>query len=259
MFSSLSVYCFGQNISVFYELSFRSDSIHKKQSYVLDISNQKSIFRTVLRKSSDSMISKTGLGLGYNANPFYELYFKKDLSNFFFKKVIVLPINRDKFFVKIIDRLDWNILPETMTIASFNCQKAEAKYGDRIWTAWFTKDITIPEGPYYFHGLPGLIIKIEDSIKDFVFSATEIKNMSENSFYELDSGLEIGWKQYQKLFKEFFENPYSSVKTKGMKVVKDNGNGGYQEINYRERTDELQRMLMRNNNPIELNHKIEYK
>lgn len=259
LFFFINGYTFGQNLSVSYEFSLSNDTIHKKQNYVLDILNQKSIFRTVLRKSSDSMISKTGLGLGYNADPFYELYFVKDLNNSVFKKPIVLPINRDKFFVKIYDKLDWKILQETTTISNYNCQKAEVKYGDRIWTAWFTKDISIQEGPYYFYGLPGLILRIEDSNKNFIFYATEIKKLAENSFYELDNGIEIDWKQYEKLFKEFYENPYSSIKTKGMKVVKDNGSGGYQEINYRERTREIQKMLIRNNNPIELNHKIDFK
>lgn len=44
-----------------------------------------------------------------------------------------------------------------------------------------------------------------------------------------------------------------------MKVVKDNGNGGTIEIDYRTRTKETQEMLLENNNSIELNHKIEYR
>jgi len=55
--------------------------------------------------------------------------------------------------------------------------------------------------------------------------------------------------------KSYYDDPYRAVRLQGMKVVTDNGAGGYEPINFRERINENQAMLRRNN-PIEVNHKI---
>lgn len=252
-----------QSFSISYELAYKPNPVQKdkikRQQYKLDILQGKSVFRTEMRKESDSLIKKTGFGTGYNTNPNYELYFIKELNNNVFKKHFVSPMSRDRFFIKIDDQLKWEILPETMVIANFNCQKAEVEYGGRNWSAWFTKEIPVSEGPYYFHGLPGLILQIQDDQQDYVFKATEINNLANNSLFEIDGGRQITWKQFNKILQDYFDSPYNFAKAKGMKVVKDNGSGGTMEIDYRTRTKETQEMLLENNNPIELNHKIEYR
>lgn len=58
---------------------------------------------------------------------------------------------------------------------------------------------------------------------------------------------------------DILRQPLCQCKGSGEKVYTDNGSGGYKEIDYRERTKETQAMLLKNNNLIELNHKIKYK
>ena len=252
-----------QNLSISYELIYKSNPTQKdkikKQNYMLDILGGKSIFRTESRRTSDSLIAKTGFGLGYNTNPNHELYLTKDRDYSVIKKHFVSPMSRDKFFIKIDDVLNWKILPETAIIANINCQKAEVEYGGRNWSAWFTIEIPVSEGPYCFHGLPGLVLQIQDDQEDYVFKATEIKNLANNSLFEIDGGKQITWNQFNKILQDYFDSPYSFAKAKGMKVVKDNGSGGTVEIDYRQRIMETQEMLLLHNNPIELNHKINFK
>ena len=45
-------------------------------------------------------------------------------------------------------------------IGEFETQKAETFIFGRKWTAWFSPEIPIQDGPYKFRGLPGLIVKI---------------------------------------------------------------------------------------------------
>ena len=57
---------------------------------------------------------------------------------------------------------EWIICEDTLTILNYLCQKAVCTWRGRNYTAWFTESIPISEGPYKFHGLPGLIVKIAD-------------------------------------------------------------------------------------------------
>ncbi len=71
----------------------------------------------------------------------------------------------------------WKIEKETSKITTRAVQKATASYGGREWTAWFTTQIPISDGPYKFSGLPGLIIKMEDSKKDYRFELVKSEKL----------------------------------------------------------------------------------
>jgi len=189
---------FGQQLQVNYNLTSSSENAKRTLSYILGIAEQKSVFRTEARKTSDSLIVKTGLGLQYYYNPDHELYLIKDLKSEEFLKKRVFAVSRDEFLIEITEKLTWNILAETSTIAGLNCQKATVNYGGRNWTAYFTPDVAISEGPYYFHGLPGLIIQIQDAENHFNFTATSIKETMHPSLYETGQGHKISWTQYKK-------------------------------------------------------------
>lgn len=77
-------------------------------------------------------------------------------------------------------KLDWQLEAGTDTISSYACQKATLKFRGRTYTAWFTSDIPVSEGPWKFSGLPGLILKVVDSEKLFSFEMiglTQPKNV----------------------------------------------------------------------------------
>ncbi len=54
---------------------------------------------------------------------------------------------------------NWEILPDTQTIANLKCQKAIIAQDDVVITAWFCKDLPFSDGPFSNVGLPGLIVK----------------------------------------------------------------------------------------------------
>ena len=51
-------------------------------------------------------------------------------------------------------------------------QMATVEFAGRKYSAWFTTELPLPYGPYKFGGLPGLILKIEDAEKQFLWEAT---------------------------------------------------------------------------------------
>lgn len=249
-----------QNLTLSYELTYHLfDKESRTQNYILDIVEGKSIFRTETRRRSDSLLANGKFGMGYNANTLYELYLTKNIKESKIKKVYVSPLSRDRFFISDFKELDWKISPETSQIGEYNCQKAEVEYGGRYWTAWFTKDVPVSEGPYCFHGLPGLIIEIKDEKADFHFKLAQVRKNTNNSLYEVEGGKEISWTQYNNLLLDYFNAPMSMVALGGKKVMTDDGNGGYKPVNERELTKKLQDNLIKNNNPIELDHKVIYK
>lgn len=66
--------------------------------------------------------------------------------------------------------LNWTYsLDETMVLYNYTCNKATTKYAGREYTAWYTLDVPISYGPYKFFGLPGLIIKIEESTGMYIW------------------------------------------------------------------------------------------
>lgn len=89
---------------------------------------------------------------------------------------VLEPIKRDNYTYNEPNNLmDWKIESKNKTILGYNCQKAVVKYGGRSWTAWFTTDIPLSEGPWIFKGLPGLILEVEDSQSYFKFNALALE------------------------------------------------------------------------------------
>lgn len=72
------------------------------------------------------------------------------------------------FFQKVVlkDTLaefKWKTFSDIKLIGTFRCQKAETDFRGRHYTAWFTPEIPVSNGPWKLHGLPGLILEAYDS------------------------------------------------------------------------------------------------
>jgi GLPGLI family protein len=65
--------------------------------------------------------------------------------------------------------LTWIITPDRASLAGYACQRATTTFGGRQWEAWFTREVPVSEGPYKFSGLPGLIVKVGDTRRHYMF------------------------------------------------------------------------------------------
>jgi GLPGLI family protein len=249
-----------QNMIFKYDLEYKPNPLKDStvsEKIILDVNDHISVFRSEREKKSDSLIAFTGLGLGRKMTFEDQFYTKKNRSeNEVFKSI--QTIFSEIFFIRIDEKLYWEILPEKSGMADVEVQKAQLIYGGRKWTAWFAAEISIQDGPYVFHGLPGLIVKISDDKNDYSFSLTEIKNGSEKMYYR-NKGSELTWEQFQKLAINYYSDPFARMKSMGVPIKKDDGTGNGISVNIREETDRLKKVIRDNNNPIELNHKVEYK
>lgn len=78
----------------------------------------------------------------------------------------------------------WEIMPDTTTILGFRCQKAVCQWRGRSYTAWFSEEIPVNDGPYKFFGLPGLIVSVEDATGEYGWYLKGIEQPDERRIYQ---------------------------------------------------------------------------
>lgn len=77
-----------------------------------------------------------------------------------------------------VEPLPWTITGVTDTVSSYPCQKATLHFRGRDYVAWFTTDIPASDGPWKFSGLPGLILKVEDTEGLFSFRLIGLQQLT---------------------------------------------------------------------------------
>ncbi len=262
IFALLTSFCFGQKMSFIYEVNYRLN--HQRpdefttKTMILDFVDKESIFRESMDRKSDSLKMNNGspmLSSGFEN----QFYIKKDLSNHKISKIITN--GQFCYLLPIEETINWKISSEKKKIGIYNSQKAVTTYGNREWTAWFSNDIPINDGPYVFSNLPGLIISITDSGGDYKFNLVQIKK-SANLFNARVKPLLIDWNKYDQLAKIYYENPNAEIEQKirnAKKVVMKDAQGNVIDFDIRKMNKDDQENIRKNNNPIELNHRIKYK
>ena len=97
---------------------------------------------------------------------------------------------------------EWEILPDTMTVLSYLCHKATARFKGRDYTVWFTPDIPRSEGPWKLCGLPGFILYAEDDQRHFVFECTGLFNA------QPDETIQFGADNYEPVSRQTLNRTY---------------------------------------------------
>ena len=120
--------------------------------------------------------------------------------------------------------IEWQLTEETCEIHGYTCTKACARFEGRNWEVWFTLEVPISEGPWLLRGLPGLILRAEDSEGDFCFEMEGIAKHSEEIRIYRWSTKCITKKQWLKYERNALENPYSQF-SQGGQVKFFNSNG----------------------------------
>lgn len=98
--------------------------------------------------------------------------------------------------------LKWTILEqEAEEFLGYSVQAATTDFAGRSYTAWFTTDIPIPDGPHVFHGLPGLIVDVYDTDKHFRFQLEGVEKPEEETIWKIPEYKSIeNVKEYNRLY-----------------------------------------------------------
>lgn len=118
---------------------------------------------------------------GKGPHDWSEYYFSEYFKDFTKNMLTVytrMPLALEKansYYVEEFTAFDWKIFTDTMSVMNYICQKATCHFRGRDYIAWFTMDIPINNGPWKFSGLPGLILKISDTEKQYNFECIGIE------------------------------------------------------------------------------------
>lgn len=160
---SESLYLFtGENQSIFGNHNFAyAEEIEKKKNEMINAGNF----------NSDDW--------GIKHSNFDKLYYK---NNFHSLEIWILPQLEGFAYAYRETRipLEWTILEGTMEYMGYEVQSAITDFAGRSYTAWFTTEIPIPDGPHVFYGLPGLIVDVYDAKKHFRFQLEAIEKVEQN-------------------------------------------------------------------------------
>ncbi|MBR1788054.1 MAG: GLPGLI family protein [Bacteroidaceae bacterium] len=90
----------------------------------------------------------------------------------------IMPMNLDHAccqYTEPMPKQQWMLKDEQQTIHGYRCQRATCHWRGRDYEAWFTTEVPIQRGPWKFGGLPGLIVKISDSKKEYNFELVKLE------------------------------------------------------------------------------------
>ncbi|TGY78465.1 GLPGLI family protein [Lepagella muris] len=110
---------------------------------------------------------------------------------------------------------NWEISDSTKNILGYECTMATCDWRGRHWTAWFSPEIPIQDGPWKLSGLPGLILEASENSGQHVFSATGVQMtprqitpvLNENNYEKTDRMTML------KVLRKFEDNPEAGLST----------------------------------------------
>ena len=268
LFSLIFAFVLSQNKRFIYEYKFIPDSTNiadvKTEMMFLDTSKEGSKYYSYTVFNSDSLmkvdlekqLAATGSinirsdmrkgDVRYSVTKTYPDY----------KTNIHRRLSVDAYNISEDRKINWKISSEKEKIGEWNAQKAETDFAGRHWTAWFSIEIPIQDGPYKFHGLPGLIVKIEDKTGSHKMELKGIKNIKGDLDINVFEAKEIAInsKQFQKVLKEYENDPTKRIKQLQMgggNIVFTGKDAATSKIG-KEQEGRLKSQIKQDNNRIEL-------
>lgn len=200
----------------------------KEESMMLRVGVKSSVYYSYTHFVADSLfreaVKKNGAGsIRNNKTDNYGIVTYRIYKNYPEGKVTTLDkIGMSRFRCEENNEIpEWQLLPDTMTILSYSCQKAMCHFKGRDYEAWFTAEIPRNEGPWKLYGLPGLILKAADSQGHYTFECTGLMNTNEELLFGADGYETISRKNLNKIYERYAADPvgYMTSTSPNLKIV----------------------------------------
>ena len=248
-----------------YEYQYKPDSTanyYKTVNMALDINPGETKFYNYLNIRNDSINKNGGKNYTWNGTP----ALKREKNTY---ENTNYDFTGSYFSYKTNDRMDWKLENETKISGQYTLQKATTNFGGRQWTAWFCKEVNIPEGPYKLRGLPGLIFELQDSKDNFRFKLVKSQKLPKTydtfGFLESFSGkkaIPVSPDTMKKLALQFYNDPMKEVREKFETAEPGTISVGGKILTSKEQFKEsekvIQNFIRKNYNPLDLTTAVNY-
>ena len=113
-------------------------------------------------------------------------------------------------------------------IMGYSCGKATVSFAGREYTLFYTMDIPLPYGPYKFCGLPGLILKVEDSRGMYIWEAFSIvKSSAPMNVYTYEKEIKCSRQDADKTIGRMMRKPLTFLSSSGSKIMVARSDGSF--------------------------------
>jgi GLPGLI family protein len=202
--------------------SYVNYGLKKNVSCELITSNDKSIFVFGQDNAEDSVFLDESEVVNFSISgkdSIGQCVFKDFSKQEIVFRDFVFSNNENTPFIVVDEFPDfsWEITNIKETVNNIKCIKATTSFRGRSYDAWYAVDIPINNGPWKFHGLPGLIIKVVSLDNKIQFAVTSIKQTTEQSIADerLLTDQTISFEEYaayrEKAVDEFIQKLYSKL------------------------------------------------
>ncbi|MCC7400489.1 MAG: GLPGLI family protein [Chitinophagaceae bacterium] len=198
-----------QTLSATYEAVLIHNDIVISQTSSLYYNNKKSIFSFFKSNAPNIRVFKLEDSNFIFTPEMHNELFHDTLGNYYIKDFTKNSLALREFSYTqaylskepCLPKMDWNIIPDsTKKIGNYDCIMATESFRGRNYTAWFTPDIPVSDGPWKFYGLPGLILDVYDSTGTVRFT---VRNINIPASFQMNlnpgqKGKKVDWEIFKK-------------------------------------------------------------
>lgn len=232
---SLCVLAQKQDMSIldcYYRLTFQKDTIDNitaEDIMVLRLNRTKSIFFSESAYQLDSlMLSGQGnsirMDILANGSAKYDKgIVKYNVVKDYGNKTITFADNvggDHVVYQEQFPQFNWKLEDEKKKIGDHLCRKATCDFRGRTYEAWFTTEIPLQNGPWKFNGLPGLIIEVYDTEKEYHFKFLYMERNKANISLLPRDYTKTTREKYLKTLRNYIKDPVGYIAaSSGMKIA----------------------------------------
>ena len=162
---------------------------------------------SIIMRSSDEQIVRAASEGKLNNGEFMTIYKNYPSGKLTHTEKICMDWFR---YEEDIPKLEWELTDSVINVLGYDCQSAKCRFRGKEWTAFYTEDIPMSEGPWKLQGLPGLIMKASDENGFYTFECIGIKSKANRpiTIYKVPFN-KVNRKDYYDTKHRYEINPYA--------------------------------------------------
>lgn len=177
-------------------------------------------FKKTQEAALQAMIAQGSIDVTKMPRKVESVYVVKSSADSIMTVYDLLGTDEPVYYTEPYSEMTWEIGDSIRTILSYECIQADTDYHGRHWTAWFTPEIPIQDGPWKFHGLPGLILEVKTGGGKYGYVADGIEKSEKeiSGVYGVEKYEKRDRKAILRARRAMRDNPMGHLKAKGINV-----------------------------------------